>query len=114
MLLIVDNCEHVHATASALVDRILRDAPGVRILATSRESLGVPGEAVIRVPGLTQRAADGSPGSAVRLFVDRGMRSPTRMDRVRADVTCRRSIGSASASTASRSVSNWRPGVCAA
>ena len=72
MLLIVDNCEHVQATASALVDRILRDAPGVRILATSRESLGVPGEAVMRVPGLTQHAADGSPGSAVRLFVDRG------------------------------------------
>ena len=71
-LLIVDNCEHVHAAAGALVDRILRGAPGVRILATSRESLGVPGEIVIRVPGLTQFAADGSPGSAAQLFVDRG------------------------------------------
>lgn len=72
MVLIVDNCEHVHAATSALVHRVLRDAPGVRILATSRESLGVPGEVVVRVPGLAHRAADGAPGAAMQLFVDRG------------------------------------------
>jgi predicted ATPase/DNA-binding CsgD family transcriptional regulator len=45
-LVIVDNCEHLLAACAHLVERILSGAPGVRVLATSREALGVPGEHV--------------------------------------------------------------------
>jgi predicted ATPase/DNA-binding SARP family transcriptional activator len=48
MLLVLDNCEHVRETAATLVDRLLRAGPRVRVLATSRAPLGVPGE--IEVP----------------------------------------------------------------
>ncbi|MDQ4098089.1 MAG: PhoH family protein, partial [Actinomycetota bacterium] len=44
VLLVLDNCEHVVAAAGALVARLLRAAPGLRVLATSRQSLGLPGE----------------------------------------------------------------------
>ncbi|MET7426498.1 BTAD domain-containing putative transcriptional regulator [Dactylosporangium sp. NPDC005555] len=49
MLLVLDNCEHVVAAAAALVGRLLRDAPGVRVLATSREPLLLTGEQVWEV-----------------------------------------------------------------
>jgi len=51
-LLLLDNCEHVLAACAPLVDAVLRRCPGVRVLATSREPLGVPGEAAWRVPSL--------------------------------------------------------------
>ncbi|AWZ17623.1 hypothetical protein DRB96_42580 [Streptomyces sp. ICC1] len=44
LLLVLDNCEHVIGAAAELADRLLAHCPGVRILATSREPLGVPGE----------------------------------------------------------------------
>jgi predicted ATPase len=53
LLLVLDNCEHVLAAAAALVDGVLRAAPHVRIVATSREPLRVMGEVVFRVPSLT-------------------------------------------------------------
>ena len=49
MLLVLDNCEHVIGAAAALVGRLLRDAPGVRVLATSREPLLLAGERVWEV-----------------------------------------------------------------
>ena len=49
MLLVLDNCEHVIEAAAALVGRLLRDAPGVRVLATSREPLLLAGERVWEV-----------------------------------------------------------------
>ncbi len=52
MLLILDNCEQVLDAAAALADAIHRKAPGVRILATSREALKIPGEASHRLPSL--------------------------------------------------------------
>ncbi len=52
LLLVVDNCEHVLAETAALADRLLRSAPGLTILATSREPLRVAGEVVFRVPSL--------------------------------------------------------------
>lgn len=52
MLLIVDNCEHVLGAAASAIRRILDAAPDLRILATSRESLGIDGEAIVRVPSL--------------------------------------------------------------
>ena len=68
MLLIVDNCEHMLDAASHVVAELLRAASGVRILATSRESLGVPGEIVYHVPSLQVADAE---SEAVSLFLDR-------------------------------------------
>ncbi|WP_165966488.1 AfsR/SARP family transcriptional regulator [Actinomadura sp. 7K507] len=69
-LIVLDNCEHVVAAAARLVDDLLGTFPGLRVLATSRERLGVDGEALCPVPPL-----DAEPGrrdaSAVRLFAER-------------------------------------------
>ena len=51
--LILDNCEHVVDKCAYLVDTLLRRCPGVRVLATSRGALSVPGEVVFRVGALT-------------------------------------------------------------
>jgi non-specific serine/threonine protein kinase len=53
LLLVLDNCEHLIAACADLVAALLREAPTVRILATSREPLGVSGEIVCRVPSLS-------------------------------------------------------------
>jgi predicted ATPase/DNA-binding CsgD family transcriptional regulator len=52
LLLVVDNCEHVLEPIAGLLAEVLRVAPGVRVIATSREPLTVPGEHVLRVPPL--------------------------------------------------------------
>jgi predicted ATPase len=52
LLLVLDNCEHVLAAAATLADALLRAAPQLTILATSREPLRNPGEVVFRVPSL--------------------------------------------------------------
>ncbi|MFB9317037.1 BTAD domain-containing putative transcriptional regulator [Cryptosporangium minutisporangium] len=52
LLLVLDNCEHVLDAAADLVGHLLRDAPGVRVLATSREPLGLTGEVLWEVPPL--------------------------------------------------------------
>ncbi|KOU37568.1 AfsR family transcriptional regulator, partial [Streptomyces sp. WM6368] len=65
LLLVLDNCEHVIGAAAELAERLLTHCPGVRILATSREPLGVPGETVRPVEPLP-------PAPAHRLFADRG------------------------------------------
>ncbi len=89
MLVVLDNCEHVVEAAAGLVDALITRTAGVRVLATSREPLGVMGERVVRVPSLATADAtgDGSAGwdsPAVRLFVERsvdaGGRSPTGAD----------------------------------
>ena len=78
LLLILDNCEHLLETAAELAGRLLRSAPGLQILATSREALGVAGEASWRVRSLSvpdpaQLSSPETLGSyeAVQLFVDR-------------------------------------------
>ncbi|MFI5800996.1 BTAD domain-containing putative transcriptional regulator [Streptomyces sp. NPDC051677] len=63
-LLILDNCEHVIGAAAALAETLLTRCPGLTILATSREPLGVPGESVRPVEPLL-------PDQAHRLFTDR-------------------------------------------
>jgi predicted ATPase/DNA-binding SARP family transcriptional activator len=52
LLLVLDNCEHVIDTTSELVELVLRWCPGVQVLATSREPLGIPAEVVWSVPPL--------------------------------------------------------------
>ncbi|MGW2559413.1 BTAD domain-containing putative transcriptional regulator [Streptomyces sp. NPDC001514] len=65
MLLVMDNCEHVVDAVAGLVETVLTRCPGVSVLATSREPLGVPGEAVRKVEPLTR-------GGALRLLAERG------------------------------------------
>ncbi|MET0132853.1 MAG: BTAD domain-containing putative transcriptional regulator [Kibdelosporangium sp.] len=64
MVLLLDNCEHVIDAAAQLAARLLAALPGLRILATSREPLGITGEALYPVPMLPARPA-------ARLFADR-------------------------------------------
>ncbi|WP_395111056.1 ATP-binding protein [Actinomadura sp. SCN-SB] len=76
MILVLDNCEHLIEGAAAVVGRVLADAPGVRILATSREPLGITGESLCPVPSLALPPPDAGAAEAlhhdsVRLFADR-------------------------------------------
>jgi predicted ATPase/DNA-binding CsgD family transcriptional regulator len=57
LLLVLDNCEHVLPAAAGLVGRLLRAGPELRVLATSREPLGLEGEAVYQLPPLSQPEA---------------------------------------------------------
>src|SRR6266700_1139001 len=52
LLLVVDNCEHLLEPAAELVADLLKAAPGLRVIATSREPLSVAGEHVVPVPPL--------------------------------------------------------------
>jgi predicted ATPase/class 3 adenylate cyclase len=63
-LLVLDNCEHVIAAAAGAAQRILSACPNARVLATSREPLGIGGEHLFRMPSLAEP-------DAVALFVDR-------------------------------------------
>ncbi|MEU4423320.1 BTAD domain-containing putative transcriptional regulator [Actinoplanes sp. NPDC024001] len=73
VLLILDNCEHVIESAAALAHRLLGECRRLRILATSREPLGITGEALWPVEPLTvpERDADAGSSPAVQLLRDR-------------------------------------------
>ena len=80
-LLVLDNCEHLLAAVASLVERLLAGCRGLRVLATSREPLGVEGETTWRAPSLAvppgelpdrERAED---YASVELFVERARRS---------------------------------------
>jgi predicted ATPase len=91
MLLVVDNCEHVVEAAASVVAALVAGCPGVTVLATSRERLGVDGEQVWRLDPL-------DPGAAVELFSDRARSVRPGLDfddGARADVVdiCRRLDG---------------------
>jgi predicted ATPase len=73
VLLVLDNCEHLLSAAGSLVERLLRQCPAVRVLATSREALAVPGEQVWPLRSLPLDDVDGSESEAVRLFIDRAV-----------------------------------------
>jgi predicted ATPase/transcriptional regulator with XRE-family HTH domain len=71
-LIILDNCEHVIASAATAVTRMLTACPGVRILATSREPLHLPDEWVMTVkplPVANHDSLGSKPGDAVELFI---------------------------------------------
>jgi predicted ATPase/DNA-binding SARP family transcriptional activator len=76
LVLVLDNCEHVVDAVARLAARVLADAPGVRILATSREPLSVTGETLCPVPSLPlpppdADLVDAAASPSVRLFADR-------------------------------------------
>lgn len=79
LLVVLDNCEQVVDAAAELVDTIVESCPKVRILATSREALGVGGEETYEVRPLASPQADAGDATeslldndAVRLFAERG------------------------------------------
>ncbi|HKF19854.1 MAG TPA: NB-ARC domain-containing protein [Candidatus Dormibacteraeota bacterium] len=78
LLLVMDNSEHLLEAAAELVSEVIRAAPRVRVIATSREPLSVPGEHVVPVPPLELPAADAAEplnqlrqNEAVMLLVER-------------------------------------------
>lgn len=79
LLLILDNCEHLVEACAQLADGILHASPKVRILATSREALGIAGEVSWPVPSLRVPAVEGATveslaqSEAVRLLLDRAI-----------------------------------------
>ena len=105
LLLVVDNCEHLLEAAALLVTEILQGAPGVRVIATSREPLSVDGEHVLPIPPLElPRAEDDEPldqvrqNESVELFVERaaaasGSFGLTASNRAAVVDLCRRLVG---------------------
>jgi len=76
LLIILDNCEHLVAASAHLANALLRSAPDVRILATSREALHIQGEQTyavlpLAVPGRNAPPQDLVRSEAVQLFVER-------------------------------------------
>ena len=77
LLLILDNCEHLVEASARVADKLLHVAPNIKIIASSREALGIAGETVYRVPSLslpnqdevTKEAVMGF--ESVQLFVER-------------------------------------------
>jgi predicted ATPase len=83
VLLLLDNCEHLVEAGAVLVERLLRSCPDLRVLATSRERLDVPGEVVHRVTGLAlpaegATAEDVAHSEAGQLFMERARRLAPR------------------------------------
>jgi predicted ATPase/class 3 adenylate cyclase len=105
LLLILDNCEHLVAEAAKLAAQLLRNCPGIKLLASSREGLAVAGEYAYRMPslsfpwkteGITAEIAMSY--GAVRLFVERAQATVATFeltDETAADVgeICRRLDG---------------------
>jgi predicted ATPase/DNA-binding CsgD family transcriptional regulator len=73
VLLVLDTCEHVIGGCVPLVGALLRQAPGVTVLATSRQALDMPGEHAFPLPPLPvpEPGAEGGQGDAVELFAQR-------------------------------------------
>ncbi|GAA4785455.1 LuxR family transcriptional regulator [Streptomyces sanyensis] len=103
LLLVLDNCEHVLLPCAALARSLLQAAPGLRVIATSRQSLGVSGEGVVPVPALeAPDPREGHPGrssgEAVQLFMERaaaalGDPAATAVDAHTAALICHRLEG---------------------
>lgn len=93
ILLVLDNCEHVIEAVATLAERIFQEAPGVHILATSREALRVEGEHAYWLASLESPPSDGSVKAAdamtypaVKLFMERAAASGSRLELTDADV----------------------------
>jgi predicted ATPase/DNA-binding CsgD family transcriptional regulator len=98
-LLILDNCEHLLAGCASVATRSLGCCPGLRILVTSREGLGVPGEITWRVPSLTFPWPDHPPSleelerfRAVALFANRARAARPGLVIAAADIVALSSI----------------------
>ena len=87
-LLVLDNCDQVLPGCADVVMRLLGRSQSLRVVATSRQPLGVPGEQVFRVPGLEVEEQDGpsdgaapdQSGGAVELFIERAREASSTFD----------------------------------
>lgn len=84
-LIILDNCEHLVTAAAHIAGAIIRGAPNVRMMTTSREGLGIAGETIFRVNSLAVpktsadvTVANASHSGAIALFIDRATAVNTR------------------------------------
>ncbi|MGH2626658.1 MAG: adenylate/guanylate cyclase domain-containing protein, partial [Anaerolineales bacterium] len=81
LLIVLDNCEHLAAACAVVTETFLKRCPHLRVLATSQEALGVPGEVGFAVPSLSLPDPERQVGAeedltqyeAVRLFMDRAL-----------------------------------------
>ena len=71
LLLILDNCEHLVEASAQIADQLLHTCPGLKIIASSREALGIDGETIYRVPSLKD-------DESTRLFVERATKAEPR------------------------------------
>ncbi|CAN7701938.1 helix-turn-helix transcriptional regulator (plasmid) [Aminobacter sp. NyZ550] len=91
ILIVLDNCEHLIEAVAPLAERLVRDAPGVHLLATSREALRVEGETVhllspLECPPVDVLSADAALAwPAVQLFIERAVASGHSSELVDAD-----------------------------
>ena len=118
-LIILDNCEHLIEGCAQFADTLLHAAPQVKILASSREALGIGGEATYRVPSLAVPDPHHIPSlealtqyDAVRLFIERAKAVMPSFEVNDANAPPWPSC--AITSTAFHSRSNWPPRACAA
>jgi predicted ATPase len=79
LLLILDNCEHLIEACAKISDELLHNCPNLKVIASSREALGINGETVYRVPSLSLPDNGTSvtsllDGEATRLFTERAVR----------------------------------------
>lgn len=71
LLIVLDNCEHLVEACAQLADQLLHECPKLKMIASSREALGIAGETVFRVPSLINT-------EATRLFVERATKADSR------------------------------------
>jgi predicted ATPase/class 3 adenylate cyclase len=71
LLLILDNCEHLVEASAQIASQLLHTCPQLKIIASSREALGIDGETVYRVPSLLD-------DEATRLFIERARKAEPR------------------------------------
>lgn len=105
LLLVLDNCEHLLSACAQLAEKLLRASPGLRILATSREPLGLAGETTFLVPSLSlpEKGSSFSPSDldgydASALFLERAKSVlptflPTEQNRMSIIRVCQRLDG---------------------
>ena len=95
VLLVLDNAEHVLTACARMIEAVLQQCPAVRVLVTSRERTGVPGEQTYRVPSLTvphishaTRARELAPYESVRLFCERAVLHASHFALTDANAAC--------------------------
>lgn len=98
VLVVLDNCEHLLDACAVLVDSLVRACGALRVMATSRQSLGIPEETVLRVPPLAVPEEGAVQAEAVELLLVRGNavqpgQGATAVDMEQAAELCRRLEG---------------------